>query len=128
MVREAKTTRMRARLEAITKYVNTLQRNSDPYVDDPWERGSEYAEVKIAKELRKLLNSLPKGYNEPNPSLKTQAKERYLQWKANQAKGEWKNLPDAEQKRWEAYAEQGAEFGTIRDAELERIDKNSTVE
>jgi hypothetical protein len=120
MSRDAKYTRMRARLEAITKFVNTLQKSTDPYTDNEWQRGHEFAQVEISKELRKLLNILPKGFNREEPSLKNQAKTRYLQWRENQAKAEWKKLPEHEQKRWEAYVENGIDFGNIREAELAR--------
>lgn len=112
---------MKMRLAEINQFVLGLQKNSDPYTPlGSWERGYEYAEVQISKKLREIMGRLPKGYVRGEKSLKTKAKGRYLLWRANQAKADWKKLTPEEQAVWEGYIEDGLEFGTIREKELER--------
>lgn len=109
-----------ARTKELNKWAHSLPKGVDPYETSDWERGYERAQVEFADKLRKIMSSLPKGFNLPNPSLKTQAKARFLQWRENQAKGEWKTLTEAEQAVWEGYVSEGVEFGEIRVRELAR--------
>jgi hypothetical protein len=74
----------------------------------------------IIDQIRQIMYNLPKGYNKGEPSLKSQAKALFLLWRANQAKGEWKTLSEAEQARWKGYVEEGIEFGEMRERELGR--------
>lgn len=113
---------MKMRLAEIHQFVMGLQQHHDPYTHAAWERGYESAEVKISKEIRKIMGRLPKGYVKGEKSLKTIAKERYLLWRENQAKGDWKKLSDDERAVWEGYVEDGLEFGTIREKELKRAE------
>lgn len=113
---------MKMRLAEINRFVQTLQKHPDQYTEEMWERGYEFAEVTISKKLRDILNNLPKGYVKGEKSLKTLAKERYLLWRSNQAKSDWKKLSDAEQKVWEGYVEDGLEFGTIREKQLAALE------
>lgn len=116
---------MKMRLAEINRFVQTLQKHHDQYTEERWERGYEHAEVTISKKLRDILGSLPKGYVKGEKSLKTLAKERYLLWWSNQAKSDWKKLPEAERKVWESYVTEGLEFGTIRERELKRESKEN---
>jgi hypothetical protein len=113
---------LKARNKALNKFVHSLSRVRDDYEDSEWQRGYNFAEIEIGNKLRQLMGSLPPGYNRGVPSLKTQAKERFLQWKRNQAQAEWKKLPEAEQKRWEAYVAEGVDFGEIREREIKRAE------
>ena len=111
---------MKMRLAEINRFVQTLQKNPDHYTDEAWYRGYEHAEVTISKKLRDIMGNLPKGYVRSQPSLKTLAKTRFLQWRENQAKAEWKKLTPEERAVWEGYVTEGIEFGEVRARELER--------
>lgn len=111
---------MKLRLQAINQLAQTLQKEVDRYTERDWDRGYEFAEVTIGKKLRDIMGNLPKGYTRGEKSLKSLAKTRFLQWRENQAKGEWKTLTAEEQAVWEGYVTDGLEFGTIREKELER--------
>jgi hypothetical protein len=112
---------MKLRLRAINTIISAIPVKPDTsYWLDSDEIRTNRAESALANLIRQELNNLPKGYNKPVRSLKTQAKMRFLQWRENQAKGDWKKLTEDEQARWISYAEQGLEFGEIRHRELER--------
>jgi hypothetical protein len=110
---------MKLRLSAIKKIIQWIPVRPDTnYYLDEREIGENIGESGLANKIRAELNNLPKGYNKPQHSLKTQAKTRFLQWRENQAKGEWKTLSAEEQARWEGYVSEGIEFGEIREREL----------
>jgi hypothetical protein len=87
---------------------------------EQWRIGYEIGQKHLADDIRAILGAPPKGYSEIEPTLKTKAKNRYLDWREMQAKGEWKKLSDAEQERWEEYVENNVPFEVIREKELER--------
>lgn len=112
---------MKLRLAAINRIISAIPVKPDTsYYLDEREIGENVGEALLASKIRNELNNLPRGYNKPEPSLSTQAKTRFLQWRENQAKGEWKTLTEAEQAVWEGYVSEGVEFGTIRERELAR--------
>lgn len=111
---------MKMRLSNITKTVSGIPTWPDVRHMEEWEAWFERGKSEVAGLIRQELNNLPKGYNPEKPSLKEQGKRRFLQWRENQAQAEWKNLPAVEQERWEAYVSEGAEFGEIRERELQR--------
>lgn len=113
---------LRARMKELNKFVHSLSSSTDSWESSEWQRGYNFAEVEIGQKLRQIMGSLPKGYTAPNPSVTEQAKERFLQWRRNQAQAEWKKLTEAEQKRWEAYVEDGLEFREIREREIKRAE------
>lgn len=87
---------------------------------EQWRIGYEIGQKHLAEEIRVILGAPPKGYSDIEPTLKTKAKNRYLDWREMQAKGEWKSLPEAEQKIWESYVENHTPFEEIREKELAR--------
>ena len=111
---------MKMRLKEINRIVSGIPNTVRSAHLEEWEAWFERGKTELANALRQELNNLPKGYNKSEPSLKTQAKKRFMLWKENQAKAEWKTLPEAERKVWESYVEDGLEFGTIREREIER--------
>lgn len=87
---------------------------------EQWRIGYEIGQKNLADDLRAILGAPPKGYSDIEPTLKTKAKNRYLDWREMQAKGEWKKLSEAEQKVWEGYVENHVPFETIREEEMAR--------
>ncbi len=118
---------MKLRLKAINTIISAIPVRPDTsYYLDEREIGENVGESLLAARIRQELNNLPKGYNKPQHSLKTQAKVRFLQWRENQAKAEWKTLSEAEQTVWEGYVAEGVEFGEIRAREL-AIDEEDAI-
>lgn len=111
---------MKMRLKEINRIVSGIPTAVRSRGLEDWEAWLERGKTELANALRQELNNLPKGYVKGEKSLKTLAKERYLLWRSNQAKGDWKKLPEAERKVWESYVTDGLEFGTIREKELNR--------
>lgn len=111
---------MKLRLAQINGIIQKIPRTPKlKYLSD-WERGEAVGESELANKVRQIVNNLPKGYHKIEPSLKSKAKVRFLQWRENQAKAEWKTLSEEEQAKWESYVAEGIEFGEIRARELER--------
>ena len=79
---------LRARMKELNKFVHSLSSSTDSWESSEWQRGYNFAEVEIGQKLRQIMGSLPKGYTAPNPSVTEQAKERFLQWRRNQAQAE----------------------------------------
>lgn len=119
---------MKLRLAAINRIISAIPVKPDTdYWLDSDEIQINRAESALANKIRNELNNLPKGYSKPVHSLKTQAKIKYLQWRENQAKGAWKNLPADRQAEWEGYITEGLEFAEIRERELAKPDKASDM-
>jgi len=112
---------MKLRLAAINRIISEIPSNpATDYWLDSQEIVENRAVSRLANEIRAELSNLPKGYNRGKPNLRTEAKRRFLQWRENQAKGEWKTLSAEEQAVWEGYVSEGIEFGEIRARELGR--------
>lgn len=109
---------MKLKLSAIHKIVSKIDR--DPSLSGLSEllQGKRIGESELATTIRTILSNAPKGYTKAEPSLKNRAKERFVQWREMQAKGEWKKLSEDEKARWISYVEEGADLGTIRQREL----------
>lgn len=122
---------MKMRLAEINRFVQDI--NLKTTKDMPaWEVHIMAGQASVVEGIRGIMGRLPKGYTRSEPSLKTQAKKRFLQWRENQAMAEWKKLSDEERAVWEGYVTDGLEFGTIREKELGRetdgIKKGDRVE
>lgn len=111
---------MKMRLAQINRIISGVPTWPDYKHLDEWEAWFERGKSEMANLIRQELSNLPKGYVRGEPSLKTQAKKRFLMWRENQAKGEWKKLSAEEQAVWEGYVTDGLKFGTIREKELAR--------
>lgn len=110
---------MKMRLAEINRYINGVNTiiKKDMSLE---EKNFYWGRVDVVDGVRQIMGRMPKGYSKEEPSLKNRAKERYLMWRENQAKGDWKKLSDSERAIWEGYVEDGLEFGAIREKELER--------
>lgn len=82
---------------------------------EQWRIGYEIGQKHLAEEIRAITSSLPKKYCDIPPTLKTQAKNRYLDWRELQAKGEWKKLSTEEQALWERYVVDRVPWEVIRE-------------
>lgn len=111
---------MKMRLKEINRIVSGIPNTVRSAHLEEWEAWFERGKTELANALRQELNNLPKGYVRSEPSLKTQAKKRFLMWRENQAMAEWKKLSESERAVWEGYVQDGLEFGTIREKELAR--------
>jgi len=111
---------MKLRLAAINRIISAIPVWPNTKGMAEWEKYSKIGMSEVAGLVRAELSNLPKGYNKGEPSLKTEAKRRFLKWRENQAKGEWKTLTEAEQRIWEGYVIEDVRFGEIRARELVR--------
>jgi uncharacterized protein YabN with tetrapyrrole methylase and pyrophosphatase domain len=111
----------RMKLEEIKKIVQNIPVKPDTQYLEFWEAMADRAESELANKIRNVLSKLPTGFNENEPTIKTQAKNRFVAWREQQAKGEWKTLSEEEQQRWISYVENQTDFGTIRQEELSRL-------
>lgn len=82
---------------------------------EQWRIGYEIGQRHLADEINAILGAPPKKYNEITPTLKTQAKNRYLDWRELQARGEWKKLSEEEQALWERYVVEQVPWEVIRE-------------
>lgn len=87
---------------------------------EQWRIGYEIGQKHLADDIRAILGAPPKGYSDIEPTLSTKAKNRYLDWREMQAKGEWKKLSAEEQARWETYVTDNVPFEKIRADEMAR--------
>jgi hypothetical protein len=110
----------RMRLKRINEIVNGIPTVVRSGGLEEWEAWFERGKTEVANLIRKELGGIPKGYNEIVPSIKTQAKDRFVAWREMQAKGEWKTLSEEEQARWVGYVENGVPYETIRGEEMSR--------
>jgi hypothetical protein len=85
---------------------------------EQWRIGYEIGQRNLADDINAILGAPPKGYMDLEPSLKTKAKNRYLDWREGQAKGDWKKLTAEEQAVWEGYVENNVSFKDIRQEQL----------
>lgn len=110
----------RIRLKEIDKIISGIPEEPDTQYLDFWEAMAERAESALANKIRKVLNTIPKSYNLIEPSIKTIAKNRFVAFREQQAKGEWKKLSEEEQQRWIDYVEGQVPYEVIREEELSR--------
>lgn len=110
---------MKMRLQEINQFISGMNIKTTKDMAS-WEVHVIAGQASIIEPIREIMSNLPKGYTRGEKSLKSLAKTRFLQWRENQAKGEWKTLSDEEKAVWEGYVTDGLEFGTIREKELER--------
>lgn len=110
----------RIRLKDIEKIVSQIPEDPDTQYLDFWEAMADRAESALANKIRHVLTTIPKSYNLIEPSVKTIAKNRFVAFREQQAKGEWKKLSEEEQQRWIDYVEAQVPYETIREEELSR--------
>lgn len=113
----------RMKLEAIKKIVQDIPVKPDTRYNEMWEVAWDKAESELANKIRDILSNLPKGWAEQPRSIKNIARDRFLEWKEMQAKGEWRTMSEEEQHRWIGYTENHTPWNEVRAIEMERVEK-----
>lgn len=110
----------RIRLKEIEKIISGIPEKPDTQYLEHWEAMWERGQSELANKVRHILSTIPKSYNLIEPSIKTIAKNRFVAFREQQAKGEWKKLSEEDQQRWIDYVEHRTPYEVIREEEISR--------